>query len=40
MKMTPAQHRQAALDLARAELEAKAIAQLATTWPGMDLDDA
>ncbi len=40
MKMTPEQHRQAALDLARAELEAKAIAQLATTWPGMDLDDA
>jgi 2-oxo-hept-3-ene-1,7-dioate hydratase len=40
MKMTSEQHRQAALDLTRAELEAKAIAQLATTWPGMDLDDA
>lgn len=40
MKMSPEQHRQAALDLTRAELEAKAIPQLATTWPGMDLDDA
>ena len=40
MKMTSEQHRQAALDLTQAEIEAKAIAQLATTWPGMDLDDA
>lgn len=40
MKMTPAQHRQAALDLATAEREAKAIPQLAGTFPGMDIDDA
>ncbi len=40
MKLTPEQQRQAAEALARAEREATAIPQLATTWPGMDLEDA